>query len=204
MNKENNIVKNKKILIIVLLVIMVIVVIPIGYSLFSDTKNEEQFIEIGKVQVTLEEDSEWEGNEDEFGIKKYTKDIKGVSVAEQDAYVRIRCIPVVQYFEQNGDSNEGKWITMPVSQSNIQVNVQNTTDWVQQGDYWYYTKILKGFEETGVLHLDWKILEIPSEFADKDIRTDVKVILEYSQVSNNMWKEIFQIDDLPSEVERVQ
>lgn len=201
MNKGNNILlKNKKMLIIVILLVLLIIAIPIGYSLFSDVANEEQFVEIGKVEVTLQEDPEWEENEDEFGIKKYTKSVKGVSVEKQDAYVRIRCIPIVEYYEENG--NSGEWLTAPVSQENIQIAI-NTEDWVQQGDYWYYTKVLKGLETTEPLNIDWKLLEIPGQIQSKQIRTDVRVILEYSQVSNNMWKEIFQIDDLPQEVERV-
>ena len=39
---------------------------------------------------------------------------------------------------------------------------------------------------------------------DKNIRADVRVILEYAQASNNMWKSIFQIEELPQQVERIQ
>ena len=36
----------------------------------------------------------------------------------------------------------------------------------------------------------------------ENIRTDVRVLLEYSQVSNEVWKDIFQIEELPEGVER--
>jgi len=203
MNKEKTFsLKNKKIIAIIILLIIFIACIPIGYALFSDVKNEEKSVQIGKIEVVIEEDPEWEENEDEYGIKKYTKSIKGVSTAEQDAYVRIRCIPIVEFFVEGSTEGEGEWLTAPVSQEDIQV-VVNTEDWVQQGDYWYYTKILKGFEKTEPINIDWKVLSAPSELEQYPIRTDVRIILEYSQVSNNMWKEIFQIEDLPQEVERV-
>ena len=45
--------------------------------------------------------------------------------------------------------------------------------------------------------------EMPSEIARyENIRTDVRVILEYSQTTNEAWKDIFQIENLPEGVER--
>lgn len=204
--------KNKKIIIIAILFLLLIMLIPIGYSLFSDFKNNETGVKIGKINVVLKEDWPEIGDVDpenpteeydEFGIKRYTKVVKGVSTEEQDAYVRIRCIPVVEYYVQGENEGEGEWITAPVEQEDIIVTM-NSDDWVKQGDYWYYKKILKGKTETAPLNIDWQIVEIPSQIKSNKMRTDVRVMLEYAQVTNNMWKEIFQIDDLPTEVERVQ
>lgn len=204
--------KNKKIIIIAILFLLLIMLIPIGYSLFSDVKNNETGVKIGKINVVLKEDWPEIGDVDpenpteeydEFGIKRYTKVVKGVSTEEQDAYVRIRCIPVVEYYVQGENEGEGEWITAPVEQEDIIVTM-NSDDWVKQGDYWYYKKILKGKTETAPLNIDWQIVEIPSQIKSNKMRTDVRVMLEYAQVTNNMWKEIFQIDDLPTEVERVQ
>lgn len=199
----DKLIKNKKLLIIVILLIILIALIPIGFSLFSDVEDAEEILKIGKVEVILEEDPEWEENEDELGIEKYTKSVKGVSVAEQDAYVRVRCIPVVEYYVEGTTDGEGKWITAPVPQEDILVAI-NAENWVQDGDYWYFKNILHGFEKTDSINIDWQVTEIPSQIAEYPIRTDVKVILEYAQASNNMWKDIFQIEDLPAEVERVQ
>lgn len=200
----DKLIKNKKLLIIAILLIILIALIPIGYSLFSDVEDAEEILKIGKVEVILEEDPEWEENEDELGIEKYTKSVKGVSVAEQDAYVRVRCIPVVEYYLEGNAEGEGKWITAPVAQEDILVAI-NAENWVQDGDYWYYKNILHGlFEETDSINIDWQVTEIPSEISEYPIRTDVRVILEYAQASNNMWKDIFKIEDLPGEVERVQ
>mgnify|MGYP003296904143 CR=1 FL=1 len=64
--------------------------------------------------------------------------------------------------------------------------------------------IVKGFAETDNINIDWNIIELPAGVEESSIRTDVRVILEYAQATNNMWKDIFQIQDLPAEVERVQ
>lgn len=209
---EKLLLKNKKLIIITVLLLIFALLVPVGYSLFSDVKNEEADLKIGEIEVVLVEDWPEKGEVnpdnpqetyDEFGLSKYTKKVHGQSTKQQDSYVRIRCIPIVEYYVEGNQDGEGEWITAPVSQDNIIVAV-NSEDWVQEGDYWYYTKILKGFEKTGILNIDWQVAEIPSEISSCPIRTDVRVILEYSQVSNNMWKDIFQIEDLPAEVERVQ
>ena len=193
------ILKNKKIIIISILLIIVISLIPIAYSLFSDVENLEKSLKVGEVKVILEEDQEWEENEDEFGIKKYTKSVKGVSVAKDDAYVRIRCIPVVEHYVESTN----RWNVIPVAQESIIVAI-NSDNWVQDGEYWYYKNIVKGFAETDNINIDWNIIELPAGVEESSIRTDVRVILEYAQATNNMWKDIFQIQDLPAEVERVQ
>lgn len=211
MEKFKNItIKNKKVIILIAILLLLITIISVftAYSLFSDVKNEEENLKIGKVEVILKENSPWEENEDEFGVENvYTKSVKGVSVAEQDAYVRIRCIPVVEYYMQNINASEtaenGEWITAPVSQEDITLAI-NSENWIQDGEYWYYKNILHGFEETEELNIDWQVLEIPSEISFYPIRTDVRVILEYSQASNNMWKDIFKIEELPEGVELVQ
>ena len=202
-NEKQVTLKNKKIITILILLVVFIILTTISYSLFTDTKNEEKNLKIGKVEVVLEEDEEWQENEDEYGIEKYTKSVKGVSVADLDAYVRIRCIPIIQYFDEKANNGEGEWITAAIDQNEILLAI-NTEDWVQEGDYWYYTKVLKGYEETEKLNIDWQILEVPTQIMDKNIRADVRVILEYAQASNNMWKSIFQIEELPQQVERIQ
>lgn len=194
--------KNKKLLIVIALLIVFIVLINVGYSLFSDEKKDETSLKVGEINVIIKEDPEWEENEDEFGIKKYTKSVKGVSVAELDSYVRVKCIPTVEYYVEGKDGEEGKWITAPVSQDNIVMAI-NTENWVEQDGYWYYTKILKGYGETDSINIDWQVEGIPSEINSYPIRTDVRVNLEYAQVTNNMWKSIFQIENLPQEVEQV-
>lgn len=211
--KSTKLVENKKLVIIAILLLIFFVLLSIGFALFSDIKSEESNLRIGEIEVVLVEDWPKEIGEpssddstevyDEYGIEKYSKTVSGKSVAELDSYVRIRCIPIVQYYEEETEGEEGKWITTSIPQKDIKVTI-DSEDWVEDGDYWYYKNILKGYEQTTDLNIDWIILDMPSELASKKIRTDVKVILEYAQTTNNMWKNIFQIEDLPIEVEKVQ
>lgn len=211
MNTQENSKKINKILLIVLITLIgATLILTTVWALFSARKTDESDIRIGKIDVDLVEDwpepgdvvdpSEPEEKYDEFGIEKYAKVVKGQSVGDLPAYVRIRCIPIVQYYYIAENETEGEWITAPVAQEDI-VLLINGTDWTRSGDYYYYTKILEGFGTTGDLNINWQIAEIPSEIQQYQIRTDVRVILEYSQTTNDAWKEIFQIEELPEGVE---
>ena len=73
-----------------------------------------------------------------------------------------------------------------------------------------YKKILKGLQNaegpyvTDDMNLSWQVAEIPSEIASYPIRTNVRVLLEYAQTTNDMWKELFQIEQLPQGVQTVE
>ena len=54
------------------------------------------------------------------------------------------------------------------------------------------------------MSIDWQIIQLPVDLSGKRVRTDVRVVLEYAQTTHDMWKELFQINDLPTGVERVQ
>lgn len=194
--------KNLKLIIAsIAIVIAALIIAQVAYALFSDKDSENLSIKTAKINVDLEEDSEWEENTDEFGIEKYTKVIKGVSTEEVDAYVRIKCIPIVQYYKEGEEEEDGEWITNATPQEDILVTIESD-DWVQDGEYWYYKNILKGFEETSPVNINWTVLELPAELSTKQLRTDVRVVLEYAQADNNVWKEAFQIDELPDSVEK--
>ena len=96
-----------------------------------------------------------------------------------------------------------------MSQDKFVINVTGDT-WTKSGDYWYYKKILKGLQNaegpyvTDDMNLSWQVAEIPSEIASYPIRTNVRVLLEYAQTTNDMWKELFQIEQLPQGVQTVE
>ena len=220
MSEKNTNAKSNKSLMFVLIVALLMVfiaLIPIGYALFSDYKQDSANAKIGKIEVVLKEDwpergdtyndGQDEDTYDEFGIKKYTKQVWGHSVGDLPAYVRIRCIPIVEYYIEPAErETQGKWITAPVEQDNIQVKVtakdnSDKTTWVQDGEYWYYKNILPAGADTAPMTIDWQIIELPAELSGKKVRTDVRVMLEYSQTTHDKYKEIFQIDALPEGVE---
>lgn len=198
-----------------IIVVFLVLIVGIGYALFTATKKESANAKIGTINVKLEEDwpdpgttTETGETYDEYGIKKYTKKVWGKSIGDVDAYVRIRCIPIVEYHEQT-DGGNGRWITAPVDQDSITINVtakdsnENQT-WVKDGEYWYYTKILHPNENTDNMVIDWSIDQIPAELEGKSVRANVKVILEYAQTTHELWKENFQIDKLPESVEKAK
>ena len=201
--------KNIKIIAIIALLVALVVLIPIGYALFSDRDKEITGLEIGRIDVELKEDWPEPGETDptsgeqydEFGLTKSSKKIWGHSVGNLPAYVRIRCIPIVEY-NTDKENGQGDWVTAPVPQENIVVTVDskdtnNVEKWVKSGDYWYYKDILPAGEDTSKMSISWQIDELPSELEGYKVRADVRVILEYAQTTNDMWKEIFQIDELP-------
>lgn len=199
--------KKTKIIFILFIILMVIVIASVSWALFTSRKQDKAKIKIGDIQVDLVED--WDEEDiSEIGIKKYTKKVYGKNVKEKDAYVRIRVIPIVQYlYEETPEDGEAihEWRTIALPQENIKVTITNSEKWSKQGEYYYYNEILKSGESTSELNIKWDIYELPSEYAKyENVRCDVKVLLEYSQVSNDEWKEIFQIEDLPAKVERLE
>lgn len=207
--KEKYKISNKTLIIILIVLFVITAILGTAWALFSDKEENNSEIQIGKINVDLLEDWPNPGEPvdpdnpdetyDEFGIKKYTKAIQGHSTGDLPAYVRVRCIPIVQYYYIEDGNTQGNWITASIPQEDIVLHIEGEK-WVRDGEYYYYTEILNQDEKTGELDIDWQISEIPVELQKYEIRTDVKVILEYAQTTNNMWKEIFKIDELPEGV----
>lgn len=195
--------KNKKIIIgSSIALVLIILISTIVLALFTSRQEETAKINIGNLDVILEED--WPEDVPEIGIERNSKTVRGKSVAEKKAYVRMRFIPVIEYYyEAEEDGKQiAEWRTAPILQNYIKLKIDGKDNWVKQGEYYYYKKILNSKKSTEDVDLTWEIIEIPSTIKDYKIRTDVRVLLEYSQVSNEVWKTIFQIDDLPEGVER--
>lgn len=213
-NTEAKTSKKPLIYMVVLVAILLVVAIAIGvgYGLFKDKDSGSLNLTVGDVEVTLTEDPEWQQNDDEYGIEKYTKVVKGIaSNTSRPAYVRIKAIPIVQYYEEEvptatGDApvatgsepqTTGNWVTAAVAQDEFVVNISGE-NWVKAGDYWYYTSPISQGEQTSDLNIRWQIVELVSDLAKKEhLRTDVRVVLEYAQAENDVWKTVFKIDQLP-------
>lgn len=196
-------ISKKSWIIFAVLLLIFIILIPIGYALFSDKDTDQLEYRVGKVVVELREDQDWE-NVPETGIEKSTKVVKGYAPTDsKPAYVRIKGVPVVQYREtveptEPGGQSTTRWVTVPVPKENIALIFNGGDTWVQSGEYWYYTQQLTAGNYTSDLNIRWNFLELPSEIADKqNIRADIRVVLEYAQAENNVWKDVFQIEELP-------
>ena len=196
---------NKKKIIISATIIALLIISTVVWALFTARKDDAANIQVGEIEVVLEED--WPDDVTEFGIERNQKKVWGRSTGDKKAYVRMRFVPVVEYYYVEKDDNDNitlaEWRTAPIPQENIRVKVKNASDWVLQGNYYYYKSILNPGETTSKIDIEWEVYEMPSEIARYEkIRTDVRVILEYAQTTNDAWKELFQIEALPSGVER--
>lgn len=196
---------NKKKIIISATIIALLIISTVVWALFTARKDDAANIQVGEIEVVLEED--WPDDVTEFGIERNQKKVWGRSTGDKKAYVRMRFVPIVEYYYVEKDDNDNitlaEWRTAPIPQENIRVKVKNASDWVLQGNYYYYKSILNPGETTSKIDIEWEVYEMPSEIARYEkIRTDVRVILEYAQTTNDAWKELFQIEDLPSGVER--
>ena len=196
--------RNQKIVMVsVAILVAIILTVTIVYALFTAKKEETAKINVGNIEVILRED--WPDDVDDVGIEKNSKIVKGESVAEKKAYVRLRFIPVVEYYYEGTENGEkvAEWRTAPIAQEYINLKIEGKENWIRQGEYYYYKNILMPKESTDELKLEWELTEVPKGLTKYEkIRVDVRVLLEYSQVSNEIWKEIFQIDNLPEGVER--
>lgn len=198
--------KNKKIIIALITIVAIVAVIStFVLALFTAREGDKATIKLSNLDVVLKED--WPEPDDvpETGIDRHSKDVWGESLADKKAYVRLRFIPVVEYlyedFDEDGDMIS-EWRTAPISQNVINLTVETNDNFVKDGDYYYYKKILNSHETTEKMNIAWQIIEIPSTLEGYKIRTDVRVILEYSQVENEVWKDVFKIDQLPDGVEK--
>ncbi len=196
---------NKKKIIISATIIALLIISTVVWALFTARKDDAANIQVGEIEVVLEED--WPDDVTEFGIERNQKKVWGRSTGDKKAYVRMRFVPIVEYYYVEKDDEDNitlaEWRTAPIPQENIRVKVKNASDWVLQGNYYYYKSILNPGETTSKIDIEWEVYEMPSEIARYEkIRTDVRVILEYAQTTNDAWKELFQIEALPSGVER--
>ncbi|HOZ55096.1 MAG TPA: hypothetical protein PK993_03545 [Clostridia bacterium] len=206
--KKKNV--NKVLIIVLIALTASTLILTTVWALFSARKTESSEIRIGKIDVKLVEDWPKIGDPvdpsnpvedyDEYGIEKSTKVVKGNSLGDLPAYVRIKCIPILQYYYVEDGQTEGEWITAPVAQDKM-ILFANGSNWVRSGDYYYYTKIVDGFGQTEDLNINWTVGEIPSNIETYPIRTDVRVVLEYSQTTNDAWKDVFKIEQLPEGME---
>ena len=192
---------NKLIIIIAILIVSIILLIGTTLAIFSERAEDIVRANVGKIGVALVED--YPDAPNEFGTETYEKYVRGLPIADKDAFVRFKCVPVVEFYDEEPieGQNEENWVwkTAPIDESKILITYSGD-DFVEQDGYWYYKKILKPQEETSNLKVEWQILEMPMELKEYKLRTNLRVILEYSQVTNNAWKTIFNIDSLPEGV----
>ena len=113
---------------------------------------------------------------------------------KQEADYLIKKLIKLRVFE-----DENQKMNLDINQINGELLLISQFTLLEFDEKTYLIQTTPGTEKMKIIAIE----ELPTEISGNDIRTDVRVILEYAQASNNMWKEIFQIDDLPAEVERI-
>ena len=86
---------NKKKIIISATIIALLIISTVVWALFTARKDDAANIQVGEIEVVLEED--WPDDVTEFGIERNQKKVWGRSTGDKKAYVRMRFVPVVEY-----------------------------------------------------------------------------------------------------------
>ena len=131
-------VKNKKSLIAITAVLL-IAVVGVTFAYFQSTVDFENLFTVGIYKVvtteTFESPTNWAPGEE------IPKTITSTNEGTVPAAVRVR------YTEQWLDDNNQD-ITSQVPNGTVIINLDNTSDWTQEGNYYYYNYILNPTETT--------------------------------------------------------
>ena len=159
----------------------------------------------GTVTVTIIEAPPFDtSNQSEFIDHKI---FRGKSLGTLATYVRAYLKPVVEAY----DEQLGKWILIPISHENIQLEItqDSTASWIgadgnsvkvnnlSDAQYFYYYKSLTQGEETTDLKVQIVDIDMPERFLNMEIRYNLHVFLEGAQAKGDLWRIVFDITQLP-------
>lgn len=222
--------KTKKILITVCSFAVLMATLSAAFfAIFANREKAETAITTGKIQVDLVEefrgpdgdpydpsnpddpvrdpdDPDNPGPYEGDGAPEGTvKIIKGVNTGTQPAYVRARIFPMVETLTDGGE-----WITHGGIPANCIVYEQNESvpgSWIysDKDDYWYYKYVLPVGETTSTIEISDLHLELPEylqiQYGEDKVRVNMLVTLESTQASNGLYRQNWNIDNLPAGVE---
>ena len=203
--------RNKPLFFVICICLTVFLLCGVVFALFSDFSGDPGGAGgAGSVIVELIEDAPFDNASESQFID--SKTFRGKSLGTLDTYIRAYLKPVVQAY----DETAGEWILIPVSGSNIVLEITQPPSgggWVgadaegaavsdlSDAKFFYYTKILKTDEETTDLTVRIADINMPDRFLNMEIRYSLHVFIEGAQVKNSLWRKIFSIDNLPAGVE---
>ena len=164
------------------------------YALLSDKAVAEPDIQAGTVLVKLEEDAPFNnlGAISEEGAETDEKTFRAISICTIDTYVRARIIPVIEKY----DSEEECYVVIPIDINDVNLNVY-APDWTYSNGYYYYNYILEAGTTSEDINVTVTSIGGDEDFQDIDVRVTLRVELEASQIRNDLWKQIFNIETLP-------
>ncbi len=181
--------KKKLIMVVGLLLLVTLMVIGGTMAWFWDSEETDNRFTAGTVAIEINE----HGFKD---IEKWnpgdttTKQVSVKSLGNKKSYIRVSLTPV--WLVGEGED------ALPIN--NVILNLATNNDWVKSGDWYYYKHIIEE-EETSLLlqsvKLDGALTD--NKYQDKTLKINVKA--EAVQASNSAYIDVWDIDELPAEVE---
>lgn len=163
----------------ILLAVMIIAGGSMAWLLSNPGEAVNQF-EMGTVKVEVVE----EGFTDISGAEAitYDKNVQVRSLGSKRTYVRVRLVP--------------EWSNPSLPVSNVQLNLASNSDWMLHTDGYYYFKYYLTENEITSLLLDSvTFTELGPEYEGATFT--LKVVAEGVQITNEAWKDVWGLANLP-------
>lgn len=173
--------KKKLILIsITLLIVIMVAGGSIAWFLSSPGEAVNEF-EFGTVKVQVVEEGFTDIND--LKPETYNKNVQVKNLGTNETYVRVRLMP--------------EWSEPSLPVSNVKLNLSTNGDWTakQSDGYYYFKYSLKENEETSLLLQSLTFTELDPEYKDENFT--LKVVTEGVQITNEAWKDVWRLDNLP-------
>lgn len=160
--------------------LLIILATSITFAWFSNSEAITNKFNMGTIKVEVYEPEFKDLTNVKVG--EYEKEVLVVSKGTKKTYVRVRLIP--------------EWSEPSLPISNVQLNLNNTTDWVDGGDgHYYYKYYLTKDQETSLLLESVTFTSLGSEYDGKTLT--IKVVAEGVQITNDAWKYVWGLTELP-------
>lgn len=166
--------------IVISTILLLLLISSISYAWFTTSADIRNSFKAGTVEVKVLE-PDWEDIEGAV-VKKYDKNVQVQSLGSKKTYVRVRLVP--------------EWSNPSLPVSNVSLNLVNNGDWIPHTDGYYYFKYyLTTNQITSLLLEGITFTELGPDY-EGEVFT-LKVVAEGVQISNDGWKQVWNLDSLP-------
>lgn len=177
--------KKKHLILKLLIIVAAFLLVNMGFgtlAYFTDSKYTAATMKAGTVDIKIHEN-----------FNPPIKEIKIENVGTKRSYVRVKAVPVWQ------EEVNGKWVDTSLNPDNVIITVDNISNgkWVLSNGFYYYKGILNSGELTEPqlkLTVSYNQDTI-SQYKGK--RLKLRVYGEAVQASNDMYKQIWNLNSLP-------
>ncbi|WP_026896143.1 TasA family protein [Clostridiisalibacter paucivorans] len=177
----------KKRLMVILSTVALLSLLVVGGTMAWFTSNPEPVVNAftaGTVEIEVNEHgfsdiTNWNPGD------TTNKDVSVISNGSKKSYVRVSLTP--EWHKEGYDLSSG----------NVDLILANNSDWVKQGDYYYYKHILNEGEETSLLldEVEFIGAETSNDYQGAVLKISVKA--EAVQASHEAYKDTWELTELP-------